>query len=275
MRRRQKKAKADAGAVPLGAEFLDLVAFARRVGWEPDEKQADLLRRDPRRCLLNCTRQWGKSTLTATRALYQAYFYAGSLTLVVSPSARQSAEFLRKAQAFAKKLGVVPRGDGDNEISLALENGSRIVGLPGKEATIRGFSAVSLLLIDEAARVPDELYRAVRPMLAVGKGALWLMSTPHGRRGFFYEEWVGKNAEWERVEVPATECPRIPAAYLEEELKSQGQRWFEQEYLCQFHDSDAAVFTAALVDQLLDPNIEPLTFEDEVCWGTVRQVWPF
>ena len=65
-------------------------------------------------------------------------------------------------------LGIRPRGDGDNAISLQLPNGSRIVGLPGKEATVRGFSAVSLLLIDEAARVEDAMYKALRPMLAVG-----------------------------------------------------------------------------------------------------------
>ena len=86
------------------------------------------------------------------------------------------------------RLGIAPRGDGDNEISLLFPNGSRIVGLPGTESTVRGFSAVSLMLIDEAARV-SESYMAVRPMLAVGDGDLWLMSTPFGKRGFFWEAW--------------------------------------------------------------------------------------
>jgi hypothetical protein len=61
---------------------------------------------------------------------------------------------------------------------LALPNGSRIVGLPGVEGTVRGFSAVSLLLIDEASRVSGATYKSLRPMLAVGNGDLWLMSTP-------------------------------------------------------------------------------------------------
>ena len=78
-----------------------------------------------------------------------------------------------------------PRGDGDNAISLLLPNRSRIVGLPGTEATVRGFSAVSMLLIDEASRVPDEMYNALRPMLAVGNGDFWLMSTPCGQRDSF------------------------------------------------------------------------------------------
>jgi hypothetical protein len=81
-----------------------------------------------RRGIVNCTRQWGKSTVTAAKAVHRAYSVAGSLTLVVTPSARQSGEFLRKAEEFVRRLGIKVRGDGDNEISIAFPNGSRIVG---------------------------------------------------------------------------------------------------------------------------------------------------
>jgi hypothetical protein len=162
----------------------DAAEWARtELGFAADEAQAEVLRSTKKRGLLNCTRQWGKSTVTAAKAIHQAVHFPESLTVVVSPSARQSGEFLRKATGFARKLGIKPKGDGDNEISLELPNRSRIVGLPGSEATVRGFSAVSLLLVDEAARVSDELYLAIRPMLAVSDGALWLMSTPFGKRG--------------------------------------------------------------------------------------------
>ena len=59
------------------------------------------------------------------------------------------------------------------------------MGLPGKEANIRGFSASIFSIIDEAARVPDELYKTLRPMLTVANGDLWLLSTPWGKQGFF------------------------------------------------------------------------------------------
>ena len=120
--------------------------------------------------------------MTAAKAVHRAYSVAGSLTLVVTPCARQSGEFLRKAKEFVRKLGMRVQGDGHNELSIALPNGSRIVGLPGKEANIRGFSA-DLLIIDEAARVQDELYKSVRPMVAVKDGAVWLLSTPWGKVG--------------------------------------------------------------------------------------------
>src|SRR3954447_8034019 len=232
----------------LAAGLQNGVDFATaKLGFTPDSKQAVLLVEPLRRVLLNCSRQWGKSTITAAKAVHQAFTVAESLVVVLSPSARQSGEFLRKAGAFTQKLGIRPRGDGDNEISLLFPNGSRIVGLPGMENTVRGFSAVSLMLIDEAARVDDNLYKAVRPMLAVGDGALWLMSTPYGRRGFFYEEWTNGGDRWTRLSVPASECPRIRKDFLEEERATIGDRWFRQEYGCEFLGAEDSLFDEELI----------------------------
>jgi hypothetical protein len=211
-----------------------------------------------KRGLLNCTRQWGKSTIAAAKAVHQAWTEAGSLTLVVSPSGRQSGEFVRKASKFARRLGVTPKGDGDNAISLEFPNKARIVGLPGNEATTRGFSAVSLLLVDEAAWVKDDLYRAIRPMLAVSGGSLWLMSTPDGKKGFFWEAWEHGGPEWERIQVPATACPRITLEFLEEERRNLGEAWYRQEYLCEFVDSVSGVFDRDLVERAMSDEFEPL-----------------
>jgi terminase large subunit-like protein len=235
--------------------------FERVLGFEPDTLQTSVLESTSRRGILNCTRQWGKSTITAAMAVQQAWSQAESLTLVVSPSARQSGEFLRKAEGFVRRLGQRPKGDGDNEISLELPNRSRIIGLPGNEATIRGFSAVALLLVDEASRVSDEMYLAIRPMLAVSGGRLWLMSTPWGKRGFFYETWMHGGPEWERVRVTAVECERIEASFLKEEQRAMGERWFRQEYLCEFVDTVSGVFDRGLVEGAFSGEIEPLVLD--------------
>ena len=137
---------------------LDAADFAReRLGLDLDARQEEVLRSTAKRTILNCSRQWGKSTIAAAKALHRAYTVPGCLVLVASPSDRQSSEFLRKAKDLVVRLGIVPRGDGDNETSLLFPNGSRIVGLPGTEGTGRGFSNASLLVIDEAARVEDSL----------------------------------------------------------------------------------------------------------------------
>ena len=237
---------------------LDPVEFAQhKLGITPDAMQRLVLDPAPRRGILNCCRQWGESTLTAVKAVHNALYAPGSLTLVLSPTERQSGEFVRKASHFVSKLGIRPRGDGDNAVSLLFPNGSRIVGLPGTEATIRGFSAVSLLLIDEASRVPDDLYKAIRPMLAVGGGALWLMSTPFGRRGFFYEAWTGGSGDWLRIKATGPECERIPRSFLDEERKEIGDRWFRQEYLCEFVASEGMLFDMDLVTSRFT-DCEPL-----------------
>ena len=103
----------------------------------------------------------------------------------------------------------------------SFKNGSRIVALPGTEETVRGFSGVRLLVVDEAARVDDPLYFSIRPMLAVSGGRMVCLTTPFGKRGFFYEEWTG-DGPWDRIKVTARECPRISEKFLEEERASRG-----------------------------------------------------
>ena len=184
-----------------------------------------------------------------------------SCAILEEQSTRQTGEFMRKAEGFVRRLGVRPKGDGDNEMSLVFPGGGRIVGLPGNEATVRGFSAVTLLLVDEAVRVSDDLYMAIRPMLAVSGGTLWLMSTPFGKRGFFYEVWARGGAEWERVSVPAHACPRIPARFLAEEKATMGEQWFRQEYLCEFVDGVSGVFDVELVEKAITKDVKPLVFK--------------
>lgn len=254
-------------------DHIDPVTFARAIlGFQPDPRQHDLLRSDARRCIVNCTRQWGKSTVTAVKCVYHAEMHPESLILVLSPSGRQSAEFLRKASNFVKRLGIRPRGDGDNEISLMLPNGSRIVGLPSTEERIRGFSSVSLMIIDEASRVSDKLYHAVRPMLAVGGrggkgGDLWLMSTPNGKTGFFYDIWAKGGPDWTRIRVPATECPRISTQFLDEERRANSDRFFRQEYLCEFLDRDDTAFRDDWIEDALRNDVPPLGRPDPVIEG--------
>ena len=173
---------------------------------------------------------------------------------MVSPSARQSGEFVRKAAGFVRRLGIRPKGDGDNEMSLEFPNGSRIVGLPGNEATVRGFSAVSLLLVDEAARVSDDLYMAVRPMLAVSGGTLWLMSTPFGKRGFFYEAWAHGGTGVGAGAGAGGGVPADPADFLEGERRAMGERWFRQEYWCEFGDVVSGVFDRELVERAMSAS---------------------
>jgi hypothetical protein len=235
---------------------LDPVALARAASITPDHWQAQVLRSDSSRLLLNCSRQSGKSLTVATLAVHTALYLPDSLVLLLSPTLRQSQELFKdKALRVYRALGKPVEAESESALQLALENGSRIVSLPGKEGTIRGYSGVRLLAIDEAAWVPNDLYTALRPMLAVSQGRLIAMSTPHGTRGWWYEAWRSKEP-WERIEVPATACPRISPAFLAEEERTMGRWWYEQEYLCQFKDAQSSAFSRADIDRAFGKEIE-------------------
>lgn len=242
-------------------QALDPVIFAKEaLGFTPDPWQERALRWGGKRMLLNCSRQSGKSTTAAILALHTALFYPASLVLLVSPSLRQSAELFRKVQELFRTLPqeAQPALMEDNKLSLVLQAKSRIVSLPGKEGTIRGFSGATLIIEDESARVPDDLYKAVRPMLAVSGGRLILMSTPFGKRGHFFYEWTDGGPAWERVRIPATDCPRISAEFLAEERASLGDWWFKQEYLCEFVETEDSVFTYDQVAEAVTDEVKPL-----------------
>src|SRR5215210_3316286 len=236
---------------------LDRVSFAQRTGLEPDPWQSDFLQSSSDRVLLNCCRQSGKSTMSGIVALHRALYHPGSLILCLAPALRQSQELFGKVLGFYRELKRPVSAQAERKLSLELENGSRIVTLPGTDKTIRGFSGAALLIVDEASRVADELYFAVRPMLAVSGGTLMMLSTPYGKRGVFFEEWTG-GLGWDRYEVPARECPRISETFLAEERRSLPDWIYRQEYLCSFEETEDTVFTTEMVDAAVSADVTPL-----------------
>jgi Terminase large subunit, T4likevirus-type, N-terminal len=234
-------ATAEPRLAPDLAAGLDPVLLAEQAGLVPDDWQADVLRSTAARVLLLCSRQAGKSTITAILAVHCALYEPGSLVLLLSPTLRQSAELFKKCAAIYGALGRPVPPESESALQLELANGSRLVSLPGKEGTIRGCSGVRLLAVDEAAWVPDDLYLAVRPMLAVSGGRLVALSTPHGTRGWFYAAWRSEEP-WARYQVSAEACPRISAAFLEEERRNMGDWWYQQEYMCAFMEAQTQPF---------------------------------
>ena len=252
-----------AGLSPAECEerYPPLTDLARAVGMEPDPWQADLLTSQAREMILLCCRQSGKSTVAGLLALGEAAYRPHSLVLLLSPSLRQSSELFRKVRdgyASARRKVVLSKIRDESVLRLELANGSRVVSLPGREGTIRGFSGVSLLVVDEAARVDDALYQAVRPMLAVSGGRIILLSTPFGKRGFFHQEWIDGGDRWQRVMVTAEQCPRIPADWLAAERGAIGDYWFRQEYMCEFVETADQVFGYEYVMDALSADVEPL-----------------
>jgi hypothetical protein len=246
-------------------QLADLPYFGqRRLGFRCDAQQRELFRRASGRTLLNSSRQTGKSTAAALKAFHTAYWRRNSTILVTAPTKQQTREFLRKVRTFALLAGggtLKNRNKGGDRYTVELANGSRIIGVAANEDTIRGFSAVTLIIIDEAARVSDEVYFAMLPMLAVSRGSIWILSTPKGKRGFFYEEWASPESEgWVKIKVTGSECPRISPAFLASQKKRMGERRYAQEFDCVFVDLDRAVFDPDLVRKAIRSDVKPLEF---------------
>lgn len=235
------------------------------MGSEPDPWQETILESEDPRIILNITRQGGKSSVVAVKALHIALSEPKSLILLLSRSLRQSAELGKKvfdAYRTAGRGQVPP--EAENKLALELSHGSRILALPGgDEAAIRGFSGVRCLVMDEASRIPDALYVAVRPMIAVSGGSMMLLSTPFGKRGFFFRVW-SQSQRWCKIQVTAAQCSRLTPEFLAEEMIELGPRFYSQEYGCQFIEAVGQVFSDAAIDAAFNHDLPPLFGEEEV-----------
>lgn len=234
----------------------DAPSFPNRAGIIPDPWQIEFLRSGTRQQILLCSRQAGKSTISAVMATHKAIYAACSTVLLLSPSLRQSQELFRKVLDVYRISGQIVPTSVENRLTLELANQSRIVCLPGKEGTVRGYSSVDLLLVDEAGWVSDELYQAVRPMLAVSGGRIVLLSTPNGKRGFFYQEWTHGGTSWHRTIVTAQEVPRIDRDWLREEQSRIPNSVFQSEYMCVFQNSSNSVFMVEDLERAQRKGVE-------------------
>lgn len=239
---------------------LDRVAFARHCGIEnPDPWQEEFLSTNARRVICTAGRQTGKSACSSILALHRALYFGGSTIVVVSPSLRQSQLLFRKILDGWHRLGKPVGAETENKLSLELGNGSLIVSLPGSERTIRGFSAVDLLLLDEAAAVPDDLWQAIQPMTLISGGRLVLLSTPRGKVGRFYEIWRQRGQRgWKWFLVPVTDVERIPAEAIADQRMDMSDTEFRQELLCEFIEPSGAYFGHDEVMQAVTDEVEPL-----------------
>ena len=246
-------------ACPTGLTTLllryafDPAGFARFVlGWTADEKQADVLRTTKRRVILNCSRQWGKSTLAAAKILHVALTRPGALVLVVSENLEQTAELFGKLDFFLARLGIAAKGEPGKRIARRIGfNGSRILGLASREAAGRGYTA-DFVLVDEAARIDDDVIDSFKPTILVKRGDWWMASTPKGRRGRFFQAWQhAMGPDLLKVMVPASENPRIPVEFVEECRQEQGENFVRQEFECEFIENGTNLLSLDQVDRLV------------------------
>ena len=271
---------------------LDPARYLERLKLKPFDWQEEALDPTLRRVLLLCSRQTGKSTVVAGKALNKAKYYAPALILILSPAKDKSKEIMKKIEAMMVLDPQLPGLKTDAVFEKEFYNGSRIIALPGSEKSVRGYSGPSMIIVDEAARVLDETYRAARPMMVQADTELVALTTAWGKRGFFWNAWESgtywrkifvripwdlkegkyfvpaapieqERAYWRKRGVSLYYSTRHDLGFLQEEYEEGGgELWIRQEYLCEFLNVTGGIFSDEDWEDSVDHDLEPL-FEDD------------
>ena len=253
----------DKKALKAMAYALDPVRHFDVLGLQTDLWQREVLRRVPPykvepkapRNIICCTsRQVGKSTVISVKAANKACYTPKSLVIVTAPVERQSKELFKKIMECVKLTPGAPKIVRDSATEMEFANGSRVVCLPGKAEFIAGFSAPAMVIIDEACYAKDNLFYTVKPMLAVSKGELILISTPFVCQGFFYKTWTEDDPDWRKFEVKAFDVGRLDAEFLAKERRKMGDWWFNSQYMCKFQQPEDSVCTEEMINNIFSDN---------------------
>jgi hypothetical protein len=238
------------------AKEFDGVEIMKSSGMTPEPWQVAYLGSTAQDELLCCARGSGKTSCVAARLLTNMLNRPGYQCLVFAPTQRQSDQLLTYVRGLWEGIGCPIKTSKDRERTFALVNGSWVQSLPDNQEGVRG-PHVNELVLDEGAQISDALYKSVRAMLLVKRGRLVGLSTPFGKRGWFWEAWE-KDDDWQKVRITGPECGRYTAEQLARERRKIGDYWFEQEYMLVFHDAEGVAIPERLISAALDDTVEPI-----------------
>jgi hypothetical protein len=241
------------------ASLSPVETFRAAFGFDPMPHQVAYLD-DGRDTLVLKGRQVGMTAAASALAIFTARSGPGRDAVIISPSQRQSGEVTVRARLGLRELGEkLPQ---DSAGLLRLENGSRIISLPGNSRGVRGY-APALVIIDEAAWVADETWTAARPLVSASGGRIAVQSTPGAPVGFFYELATSTPEGWARIHVSSEEVPTIPKDFLARERASMSDALYRSEYLGEFVSPDSVAeigkwFTPESFDERVSGRWAPL-----------------
>jgi len=205
-----------------------------------DDWQKKILETQGNICLRS-GRQVGKSTCISVLAGDYAATNNDKTIMIIAAVERQAYLLFEKVLNYMEskyRRLILGGSDRPTKTEIRLSNGCRILCLPSGLTGygIRGYS-IDLLIVDEAAFVPEEVYNAVTPALAARYrlGArIVLLSTPFGREGYFARAF--QDLTFTKFHVSSEECPRISKDFLAQEKARLSKRVYTQEYLGEFVD---------------------------------------
>ncbi len=195
-------------------------------------------------------RQCGKTTITSILAAQTALQNPNQFIMIGSGVIDQAEHLFGKVKdyIFAKyKDKVVGRATIG---FMELKNGSKIFCVPVGDTgdSMRGYTA-TMVIIDEAALVPDRAWDAIEPVISVTRGRVVLLSTPKFKKGFFYKASLDKETYYVK-KISARDCPRHTKDFLDRKQAEKSAVVFAQEYLGEFADDYNRKFTKEWIEKV-------------------------
>jgi len=217
-----------------------------------DSWQKEVLATEGNICLRS-GRQVGKSTVISQKAGEYAIKNKNKVILVVAAVERQAFHLFEMILYYLDsnyRTYICKGRKRPTKSKIHLNNGSVIYCLPTglSGLGIRGYT-VDLLIADEAAFIPEEVWTAITPMLAVTKGNIILLSTPFGKGGFYYKKF--SDPSYTSFHVSSEDCPRIDKKTLEQAKKDLTKLQYAQEYLGEFVDELRQFYPTELIQKCM------------------------
>lgn len=256
--------------------------------------QERVLKSEHPRKAINGARQSGKSTIISTKPCHKAKYKPKSLSIIMAPTEQQAYLDMEKVREFIGNDKTYPKIERDSDRLIELSNGSWIVVVPATEKAARGYSKPDLIILDEASRIEEIVYKSgVIPMLTDNPECEVIdISTPNGKQGFHFNAM--NNPKWERYEIkspwevdeinftlyeaePEEEYQRkcakkgiigyySPRHRRQEEqefnLGEMGVQMYRQEYGVQFIEPSDQVFSYDEIEGMIKNKIKPLDLEE-------------
>ncbi len=250
-----------------GQEIITMKKLEKRLAtkapklpeWEWDEWQQEVLDYEGN-ITIRSGRQVGKSEVIGAKGGEFAMDNPGTTTLIIAASQRQSSLIFEKVKANVDRLCESKKENLYSEpptlTKIYLKNGSKIYCLPVEITRyfIRDFT-IELLIADEAAYIPETVWTAITPMLAVSrklrkKGWTILLSTPFGKGGYFYDSFT--DDDFKHVHVSSEDCKRIDPPFLRKEKARMTKEQYSQEYLGEFTEDWHQFYPTALIKECME-----------------------
>lgn len=220
--------------------------------------QVELARSDARIKVVCSGRRAGKTRTLAIEALHVAFARADARVLVVSAGEDSAKELLAECSMLANGSPLLAGSIlGDDATLLTLSNGSTVRAVPASEKRVRG-KGVDLLILDEAAYIGEEIWRAAQWTVLDRPGARIVMSsTPRGRRDRFFARhfFMARHGRVDEAGVsvesfhwPSTVSPLVDVNLVEFWRKSEDPRVFQREVEALWVDEAGQWFTAEELD---------------------------